>query len=70
MAFVKQLNEDESVESMLKRFKKKLAEENIVKDYKKHQFFIKKSAIRHENNIKRKRYLQLEKIKKSSSKAH
>jgi small subunit ribosomal protein S21 len=35
------LNEGESLESALRRFKRKVQQEDIIKDVKKHAFFLK-----------------------------
>jgi small subunit ribosomal protein S21 len=35
------LNEGESLESALRRFKRKVQQEDIIKDVKKHSFFLK-----------------------------
>jgi len=35
------LNEGESLESALRRFKRKVQQEDIIKDVKKHSFYLK-----------------------------
>jgi len=35
------LNENESLESALRRFKRKVQQEDIIKDVKKHSFYLK-----------------------------
>ena len=40
MAYVK-VNEGESLESALRRFKRKVQQEDIIKDIKKHTFYLK-----------------------------
>ena len=42
MAFIK-VRDDETIESALRRFKKKVDNEGIIKDYKEKQFFMKPS---------------------------
>ena len=44
----KETGEKESLESMLKRFKKQVLAEDIIADYKKHEFFRSKSIKRKE----------------------
>ncbi len=39
MAYV-ELNNNENIENALRRFKRKVMTEEIIKDYKKHQHFI------------------------------
>ena len=39
MAYV-EVNEKESIENALRRFKRKVISEEIIKDYKKHQHFV------------------------------
>jgi small subunit ribosomal protein S21 len=40
---------EESLESLMKRFKKKVENEEILKDWKDKEFFEKPSAARHRN---------------------
>lgn len=50
------LREGESLESALRRFKKQCQKFEIIKDYKKHQYYESKSLKRkrkHENHLKR-----------------
>ena len=47
MAYVK-VGENESLESALKRFKKKVDNEGIIKEFKDRQYFKKRSLARHE----------------------
>jgi small subunit ribosomal protein S21 len=35
------MNEGESVESLLRRFKRKVQQEDIIKDIKKHSYYLK-----------------------------
>ena len=55
-----QLHEGESLESALKRFKRKVLQEDIVKDIKRHAFYLKpgqkkrvKSALARKRNRKK-----------------
>ena len=51
------LREGEDVESIIRRFKKQCQKFEIIKDYKKHQYYESKSLKRkrkHENYLKRK----------------
>jgi len=57
MAYVK-VGENESIESALTRFKKKQEEENILKDWREHEFFMKKSLKRHQARTKAKRKMK------------
>lgn len=59
MAYVKARGE-ESIESLLKRFKKKVDNEKIIKEYRDRQYFIKPSQKRHEHDrrIKRKLFIK------------
>ncbi len=61
MAFI-ELNTNESIENALRRFKRKVITEEIIKDYKKHSHFIPpgqkaklKSANARKRNNKRRR---------------
>lgn len=45
----------ESLESLIRRFKKKVDNEKILKEYKDRQYFVKPSKIRNEENKKHKR---------------
>lgn len=46
---------NENIESLIKRFKKKVDNEKILKEYKDRQYFVKPSKIRNEENKKHKR---------------
>lgn len=51
------LREGEDVESIIRRFKKQCQKFEIIKDYKKHQYYESKSLKerrKHENYLKRK----------------
>ena len=59
MAEVK-IQEGESIESALRRFKRKVQQEDIIKDIKKHSFYLKpgdkrraKQALAHKRNRKK-----------------
>lgn len=61
MAYI-ELNNNESIENALRRFKRKVMTEEIIKDYKKHQHFVPpgqkaklKSANARKRNNKRRR---------------
>jgi small subunit ribosomal protein S21 len=57
MAFVT-LNNNESIENALRRFKRKVMTEEIIKDYKKHQHFVppgQKAKLKSANARKRNR---------------
>lgn len=57
MAFVT-LNSNESIENALRRFKRKVMTEEIIKDYKKHQHFVppgQKAKLKSANARKRNR---------------
>ena len=47
----RETGEKESLESMLKRFKKQVLAEDIIADYKKHEFFKSKSTKRKEKML-------------------
>jgi small subunit ribosomal protein S21 len=49
IAYVK-VGENESLDSALKRFKKKVENEGIIKEYKERQYFIKPSQKKHEHD--------------------
>ena len=51
MAYVK-AREDETIESLIRRFKKKVDGEKILKEYKDRQYFKKPSLIKNEHNRK------------------
>ena len=42
------LRENESMDSALKRFRKQVEDEGIMKELKKRQYFVKKSLVRHQ----------------------
>ena len=42
--------ENESVDDLLRRFKKQVNNENIIEEYKKHDFFLKKALKRKEKS--------------------
>jgi len=44
------VGQNESLESALKRFKKKIENEGITKEFKDRQYFVKPSQIRHEHD--------------------
>ena len=59
---VVQVNEGESIESALRRFKRRVQSEDIIRDAKKHAFYLKpgekkriKSALARKRNRKRTR---------------
>ena len=61
MAYI-ELNNNESIENALRRFKRKVMTEEIIKDFKKHQHFVPpgqkaklKSANARKRNNKRRR---------------
>ena len=57
MAFVS-VNNNENIENALRRFKRKVITEEIIKDYKKHQHFIppgQKAKLKSANARKRNR---------------
>jgi small subunit ribosomal protein S21 len=45
---------DENLEKALKRFKRKVEKEGIIREFKKRQYFQKPSAMRHEQEKTRK----------------
>lgn len=56
------VNEGESIESALRRFKRRVQSEDIIRDYKKHTFYLKpgekrrlKSALARKRNRKKAR---------------
>ncbi len=64
MAYI-ELNNNESIENALRRFKRKVMTEEIIKDYKKHQHFVPpgqkaklKSANARKRNNKRRRNMR------------
>ena len=44
---------DEDLEKALKRFKRKVEKEGIIREWKKRQYFKKPSIVRHEQKIER-----------------
>ena len=50
-----ELYDDENLEKALKRFKRKVEKEGIIREFKKRQYFQKPSARRHEQNKTRRR---------------
>jgi small subunit ribosomal protein S21 len=58
MAFVK-IGENENLERALKRFKKKVDDEGILKEYKDRQYFRKPSVIKREKKKEAIRKTQL-----------
>ena len=42
--------ENESVDDLLRRFKRQVNNENIIEEYRKHDFFLKKSLKRKEKS--------------------
>lgn len=46
------LREDESFESLVKRFKKQTDDDGILKEWRRRQYFIKPSAKRHQEKQK------------------
>ena len=60
MAFIEVFN-DEDLEKAIKRFKKKVEKEGIIREWKKRQYFKKPSSTRHEQKIAEKK----ERIKKN-----
>ena len=42
--------ENESVDDLLRRFKRQVNNENIIEEYKKHDYFLKKSLKRKEKS--------------------
>lgn len=59
---------NENVESLLRRFKKAVDNEKILKEYKDRQYFVKPSTKRNEKNKSRKRILYIEKLKRQNTK--
>ena len=53
-AFVK-VGEEETIESAVARFKKAQEEEGVLKEWRKHEFFIKPSLKKHQAKIKARR---------------
>lgn len=49
IAYVK-VGENENLESALKRFKKKVENEGIIKEFKDRQYFVSKSQERHQHD--------------------
>lgn len=68
MASIK-LYEDELLEKAIKRFKKSIDKEGILKEYKERQYFLKPSTKKHVRNktLKRKAFLNILKAKKKNS---
>ncbi len=66
MAFVK-VDEAEPLEKTLKRFKRLVEKEGIIKEYKMRRYFEKPSAIQHRNDkaIARKQMLKNKKLRNS-----
>lgn len=58
---------NENVESLLRRFKKVVENEKILKEYKDRQYFVKPSAKRNEHKRRQKRILYVEKLKREKS---
>ena len=55
MAEVRQIDENESLEKLLKRFKKKVDDEGILKEWRDRQYFVKPSTKRHQEKMTAKR---------------
>lgn len=68
MATIK-LYEDEVLDKAIKRFKKSIDKEGILKEFKERQYFLKPSAKKHVRNktIKRKALLNVLKAQKKNS---
>lgn len=68
MASIK-LYEDEMLEKAIKRFKKSIDKEGILKEFKERQYFQKPSTKKHVRNktLKRKALLNIMKAKKKNS---
>jgi small subunit ribosomal protein S21 len=63
------VKENEPLEKAIKRFKKKVEREGIIREWKRHEYFEKPSAIRNKKKkaIERKRLKKLLKRKKNNS---
>lgn len=55
--------DDENLEKAIKRFKRKVEKEGIIREYKKRQYFVKPSIKKHEQDKARIRK-ELKKIRK------
>lgn len=55
---------EESLDELLARFKKKMENEGVIREWKEKQFFEKPSIIRHRHNRLVRRKMLLEKNKK------
>lgn len=66
MAHVK-ARKDENLESLLRRFKKQVDNEKIVKEFKERQYFVKPSQRRneHKRKVKRKQFIENKLAKKT-----
>ena len=60
---------NENVESLLRRFKKVVENEKILKEYKDRQYFVKPSVKRNEKKKAHKRMLYIEKLKRQNNKS-
>jgi ribosomal protein S21 len=49
------IREDETLSDLIKRFNKEVDREGILADYRKHEFFVKPSQLRHEFKKKKQR---------------
>ena len=63
IAFVK-ISEDEALEKALKRFKRQVEKEGIIREWKKREFFEKPSTIKNRKKkaLKRKRLKKIRKL--------
>lgn len=57
------LKPDEPLEKALRRFKKRVDREEVIKEYRKRRYFKKPSIERHEQEISRKRKLFKKQLK-------
>jgi small subunit ribosomal protein S21 len=61
------VHENESLESALKRFRKKVENEGIIKEWKDKQFFMKPSARRREKRKESIRKYRMKQLKRDKS---
>ena len=63
------LYQDESLDHMLKRFKKKVEDDGIIKEYRDRQYFMKPSLKKRLKEKESKRKQQIKQIKKNRNKS-
>ena len=63
------VDDSENLEKAIKRFKRMVEKEGIVREFKKHEYYVKPSAINHQKKVTLERKL-LNKKRKSDKKEY